>query len=171
MFQTTETTQGVKNVRSEVVTLDILSDVGFFVLEFADAGMDAVPGAEQTKVLPYDLWTVNPSIANQDAADAALAGLIESYLKDLRLVGGDFVDVAVGATSAGAKRTFTITFDPALGNLPELQAFDTRLLVSGHEDNDKLSVRTIEQPTYLLGGTGQDIIGINVEIGVGGTIL
>jgi Ca2+-binding RTX toxin-like protein len=158
---TTVTTQGAKGTTEEVVRLDIRSDVGFFVLEFADpTGQDAVPGAEQTLVLPYS-----------DVSDAALAALIKDALADLRVVGGaEFVDVQVAATAPGAKRSFTITFDNRLGDVPQLLVYDTRLLVAGGSDGDKISVQSIDQPTYLVGGAGQDSIRINVELGVGGTI-
>jgi Ca2+-binding RTX toxin-like protein len=150
------------------IRLDVKDDVGFFVLEFADTGLDSVPGAEQTRVLPYDMFAlraVTPlSTLNPDNIARALG--------DLRHVGGlGFVEsVDVVAPVGDAKRSFIITFNPLLGVLPELRAFDTRLLVSGDAGDDTINVQAINQPTYVLGGVGDDLININVEINDGGSI-
>jgi Ca2+-binding RTX toxin-like protein len=174
-----ETHPGDRNAmppESEVVRLDIRADSGYFVLEFADQNLDAtdpsnddtVPGAEQTVVLPYNLT------ANQ----------LKDALKALRLVGGDFIDsVTAGPLGPGVVRSYTITFSPQLDNLPNLRALDTKLLVAGEGNDDEISVQSIDQPTYILGGSvlqsdtpafdddDQDILNVNVQIGINGPEL
>ena len=115
---------------SERVRIDLKADVGYFVLEFADQDLDpttvggdnTVPGAEQTVVLPYNLTGTDGETALKNALGA------------LRLVGGtDFIlSVTEQVTpTAGAKRSFVVEFKSDLDNLPELLAFDTRLLGPG----------------------------------------
>ncbi|MHC1764378.1 MAG: hypothetical protein AB9869_08735 [Verrucomicrobiia bacterium] len=163
---------------SEVVRIDIRSDVGAFVLEFADqnlddtdpSGDDTVPGAEQTVVLPYDLT----------------ADQLKNALGALRLVGGTaFIDSVVqeAAPPTGVARRFTVTFSPQLDNLPDLRALDTKLLVAGEGNDDTISVQSVDQPTYILGGAildeetvlfdddDQDVLNVNVQIGINGPEL
>ena len=152
---------------SEEVVIQFKADVGYFVLEFADRGLDAVPGAEQTVVMPYTV----------SKADLKLA------LGALRLVGGvGFIDDVIdtpGPLPAGVLRSYTAIFSPQLDDLPDLLAFDTKLLVAGAAGDDELSVQSIDQPTYVLGGLpldvegvptedDQDTININVQIGISG---
>ena len=64
----------------------------------------------------------------------------------------------------------TITFSPDLGDLPALRAFDTRLLVDGNAGADQISVQSIDQPTYVQGGDGEDTLNVNVEIVISGPL-
>lgn len=163
-----EKVKGVRGVTSEVVTIDISAQTGFFVLEFADqnlddtdpSGDDTVPGAEQTVVMPYDV------------TEAALKKAIAA----LRLVGGEEFIVSVNEVNPGE---FEVTFREDLGDLPDLLAYDTRLLVAGEGNDDTISVQSIDQPTYVLGGqVGQietggddldnDTLNVNVKIGING---
>lgn len=144
----------------EIVQIDIRADVGYFVLEFGDpTGYDTVPGAEQTVVLPFDLTATD----------------LKEALAELRLVGGigfiDDVSPTADPLGPGVVRSFTVKFSPQLDNLPALRALDTKLLVDGQAGSDKISVQSTDQPTYVLGGTGQDILNVNVEIGINGPKL
>ncbi|MDH4156934.1 MAG: hypothetical protein OEW00_06620, partial [candidate division Zixibacteria bacterium] len=163
--------------KSEIVNIDIRADIGAFVLEFSDqnlddtdpSGDDTVPGAEQTVVLPYNLSE------NQ----------LKEALGALRLVGGTgFIDSVVKTDNPepGVLRRFTVTFSPQLDNLPDLRALDTKLLVAGQGNDDKISVQSIDQPTYILGDSigqlelpaaedNQDILNVNVQIGINGPEL
>ena len=129
--------------------LDIRADVGFFVLEFAG---DTVPGAEQTLVLPY---TVS-------------AAQLQEALAALRLVGDPgggkgLVEVQeLTGPAAGVRRSFRIRFSNLLGALPDLTAYDTKLLVDGGAGDDTISLQAIQQPTYMRGGTGRDRFQVNV---------
>jgi hypothetical protein len=161
----TETQEGIRGLQEEQVRIDIRADVGFFVLEFADRDLDAssvggdeaVPGAQQTVVL----------------SNTVTAGELKAALADLRLVGGlDFIDDVSSIAPVGdAKHSFLITFSNQLGNLPDLQVFDTRLLVDGDTGEDVISIQSIDQPTYVLGGDDNDKLNVNVQLSVGGPIL
>jgi hypothetical protein len=155
-------TDGVKGVSSEVVTLTIGAKVGYFVLEFASGSDDTVPGAEQTIPLAFD----DPYLKDYEAGDpgnAADYGKLRRALEDLRLVGTGFVD---SVTQSGG--TYTITFDNQLGNLPQLRAYATQLLIRGDAGQDTFHVQSIDEPTYLLGGDDADTINLNVALGAGG---
>jgi hypothetical protein len=164
--------------QSEIVRIDIKAEVGYFVLEFTDrslddtdpSGDDTVPSAEQTVVLPFDIT----------------AAELKEALGALRLVGGtEFIDSVVDEgpdPAPGVVRRFTVTFSSQLDDLPALRAFDTKLLVAGEGGDDELSVQSIDQPTYVLGGevlgvdTGaddddQDTLNVNVQIGINGPEL
>ncbi|HEU5325750.1 MAG TPA: hypothetical protein VFV59_07690, partial [Candidatus Limnocylindria bacterium] len=73
----------------------------------------------------------------------------------LRVVGGTaFIDdVSATAAGPGVKRSFLVKFSPQLDNLPDLRALDTKLLVAGEGGDDEISVQSIDQPTYVLGGS------------------
>ena len=168
---------------SEIVQIDInaRADVGYFVLEFVDqnldptdpSGDDTVPGAEQTVVLPYTVT----------------AAQLREALGTLRLVGGaSFVDVTEdtiteSVTTTGAVHRYTVTFSSQLGNLPSLRCLDTKLFVAGQAGADEISIQSIDQPTYILGGSvlqqddpmvtedDKDILNVNVQIGINGPEL
>jgi hypothetical protein len=179
--------------QSEIVQIDVRADIGYFVLEFADQNLDdtdpsnddTVPGAEQTVILPYDLKTVDPSIPDQATANDMLADEIKHALGALRLVGGvGFIDEvkATAPADPGVLRSFTVKFSPQLDNLPALHVFDTKLLVAGEGNDDKISVQSIDQPTYVVGGKvlqketdmgsddDQDTLNVNVQIGTNGPL-
>ena len=143
LLEINTTTQGVKGVTDEVVTLSIGAEVGYFVLEFASGSDDTVPGAEQTIPLPF----------------TATAGEIQAALEKMRLVGTGFVKSVTGSDGS-----FTITFDKQLGNMPQLRAYATQLLIRGDAGEDRFHIQSIDQPTYLLGGDDADAINLNVEI-------
>ncbi|MHC4499064.1 MAG: hypothetical protein ACYS21_08150, partial [Planctomycetota bacterium] len=162
------TVDGEKGLTSEVVTLDIKSEVGYFVLEFDSGSDDTVPGAEQSVALRFD----NPDLQDVDQIDGTFTtgnDVLRNALEDMRLVGSGFVDKVEEVTpSTGAYRTFEITFDNQLGDLPDLRAYTTQLLISGSTDEDTFNVQSIDQPTYLLGGDDSDYINLNVAIDAGG---
>ncbi len=160
-----ETAAGVRGVSGEEVHLEIGSEVGYFVLEFADqslddtdpSGDDTVPGAEQTVVLPYTVTDTE----------------LEDALEALRLVGGATYRPSV----TGSNGVFDITFHEANGDLPDLLAYDTRLLVAGGDGDDEISIQSIDQPTYVQGGNvlndplvtdDNDTLYVNVKITSGG---
>jgi Ca2+-binding RTX toxin-like protein len=160
------------NNEQEIIRLDIFADVGFYVMEFANRDLfggdsiddEAVPGAQQTVVLPYKF----------DGTAEEQENLIKEALADLRLVGGlDFVDDVelLGSPHGDAKRSFLIKLSSQLSDLPELQVFDTRLLLDGNAGDDVVSIQSIDQPTYMLGGDDNDLLNVNVEIGIGGPIF
>jgi len=159
------------------VELKLHKALGAFVLEFADrslddsdpSGDDAVPGAEQTVVLEYDFSDADPLKHEVFGEKLTLdiENALKSALEELRLVGKDFIDDVIYNSST---RTFTIKFSSQLDLLPELQVFDTRLLVDGDSGKDEISIQSIDMPTYVLGGAGNDTLNVNVQIAEGGPI-
>lgn len=162
LVQLSETTQGDSaNATSEVVELTLLTSVGYFALEFEDvAGTQTVPGSEQT--VPLSMEYLRTAAATD--AEQALQEAIEA----LRLVGPGFIDSVARDTADASK--FTITFKPELDNLPNLLAFDTTLFVETGQGTDRISIQSIDQPSYIQAGSHSDDVYANVRFDASGAL-
>ena len=151
------TQDGVKNESPETVTLDFLSTVGAYTLQFEDVdGTETVLGAEASAVLPFYDGTNG----------AAYAETLKRAIEDLRLVGPGFVDVTYVSGNG-----FTVTFNNKLGDLPDLFAIETSLLIKGGAGADTINIESIDSATYVLGGGGADEINVNVDLDGSGVVI